>query len=308
MIKSAARVKEATVFKRWYRLTPGRHHRATAWALLFTAAIILSIAISVSAETRKEFRYTVGPGATVSIVNENGTVIVRPSTARQVSIVTTLQSPKVEVDSNQNGNRITTRTHVLQKTTADQTRVDYEISLPQDANVSIDSGTGEIRVENLQGNVTVESDDSNVDMTGLSNGAVQIQTVNGKVNLSNIKQSRVAVTSTGGNVQLTSVSGPKISVKTTSGNILFVGECEGGGSYLLMNHDGDIDVRLPSNASVDLSARSVKGAVENDFPFQKSLHPSFQLSEGRAFAGTSNSGASSVELRSFSGKIRVKKQ
>jgi hypothetical protein len=52
----------------------------------------------------------------------------------------------------------------------------------------------------------------------------------------------------------------------------------------------------------------VKGAVENDFPFQKNIHPSFQLSEGRAFAGTSNSGASSVELRTFSGKIRVKKQ
>jgi DUF4097 and DUF4098 domain-containing protein YvlB len=241
-------------------------------------------------------------------VNENGTVIVRPSTAHQVSIATILQSPKVEVDSNQNGNRITTRTHVLQKTTADQSRVDYEVSLPQDANVSVDSGTGQIRVENMQGNVTVEADDSNVDITGVTNGSVQIQTVNGKVNLSNLKQSRVLVTSTGGNVQLTSVSGPKVSVKTTSGNIFFVGDFDGGGTYILMNHSGDIDVQLPSNASVDLSARSVKGAVENDFPFQKSLHPSFQVSEGRAFAGTSNSGASSVELRSFSGKIRVKKQ
>jgi DUF4097 and DUF4098 domain-containing protein YvlB len=295
------------MFEHWDRLTSGRH-RATVSAMLLTAAAILSIAISVNAETRKEFRYTVGPGATISIVNENGTVIVRPSTARQVSIVTTLQSPKVEIDSNQNGNRITARTHVLQKTTADQTRVDYEVSLPQDANVSIDSGIGQIRVENMQGNITVEADDANVDITGVSNSAVQIQTVNGKVNLSNVKDSRLLVTSTGGNVQLTSVSGPKISVKTTTGNILFVGEFEGGGTYLLMSHSGDVDVRLPSNASVDLSARSVKGAVENDFPFQKNLHPSFQTSEGRAFAGTSNSGASSVELRSFSGKIRVKKQ
>jgi DUF4097 and DUF4098 domain-containing protein YvlB len=308
MSKSAIRVKEATLFEHCYRKMSGFHQRDRFWAMLLTATTVLSICTSLAAETRKEFRYTVGSGATVSIVNDNGTVIVKPSTSRQVSISTVLQSPKVVVESNQNGNRITARTHVLQKTTADRTRVDYEVSLPPDANISIDSGVGQIRVENMQGNVNIEADDANVDIAGVNNGNLQIQTVNGKVNLSNVKESRVMVTSTGGNVQLTSVSGPKVSVKTTSGNISYVGEFDGGGSYLLMNHSGDIDVRLPSHASVDLAARSVKGDVENDFPFQKSPHPGFQVSEGRAFAGTSNSGASSVELRSFSGKIRVKKQ
>jgi DUF4097 and DUF4098 domain-containing protein YvlB len=287
---------------------PGQKGRSSGWAMLLITTV-LATAISASAETRKEFHYTVGQGATISLVNENGTVTVRPSNAaRQVSIAATLKSDKVEVDSSQNGNRISTRTHVLQKLTADQARVDYEVSLPQDSNISIDTGSGQVRVENLQGNVTVEADNANVDIVGVSNGAVQVQTVNGKVNLADVKQCRVQVSSTGGDVQLTSVFGPKVSVKTTSGNILFAGDFNGGGTYVLMNHSGDIEVRLPSNASIDLSARSVKGAVENDFPFQKNIHPSFQLSEGRAFAGTSNSGASSVELRSFSGKIRVKKQ
>jgi DUF4097 and DUF4098 domain-containing protein YvlB len=197
---------------------------------------------------------------------------------------------------------------MLQKPTADQARVDYEISLPQDANISIDASAGQIRVENLQGNVNIEADNGNVDVVGMSNGALQVQTVNGKVTLADLKQCRVTVASTGGDVQLTSVTGPKVSVKTTTGNILYAGDFDGGGSYLLSNHSGEIEVRLPSSSSIDLSARSIKGAVENDFPFQKNIHPSFQLSEGRAFAGTSNSGASSVELRSFSGKIRVKKQ
>jgi DUF4097 and DUF4098 domain-containing protein YvlB len=307
MIESVSRLaQEATMLQRPNR--PGQNGRASGWAMLLITTV-LATAVSASAETRKEFHYTVGQGATISLVNENGTVTVRPSNAaRQVSITATLKSDKVEVDSSQNGNRITTRTHVLQKPTADQARVDYEVSLPQDSNISIDTGSGQVRVENLQGNVTVEADNANVDIVGVSNGAVQVQTVNGKVNLTDLKQCRVQVSSTGGDVQLTSVFGPKVSVKTTSGNILFAGDFNGGGTYVLMNHSGDIEVRLPSNASIDLSARSVKGAVENDFPFQKNIHPSFQLSEGRAFAGTSNSGASSVELRSFSGKIRVKKQ
>ena len=37
-------------------------------------------------------------------------------------------------------------------------------------------------------------------------------------------------------------------------------------------------------------------------------HVPFSVTSGRAFAGTSNSGASSVQLRSYSGTIRVKKQ
>jgi DUF4097 and DUF4098 domain-containing protein YvlB len=276
--------------------------------MALTIATVLAATVSVVAETRKEFRYTVGPGATISIVNQSGSITVKPSNTRQVSVGATLQSDKVEVDSNQNGNRITTRTHVLQKPTAEQARVDYDISVPQDANVIIDSGTGLIHVENIQGNVNIDSDAAQVDVLGVNSGAVQIQTVNGPVNLSDLNKCRVEVTSTGGNVQMKSVTGPKITVKTTTGSILYAGDFSGGGSYSLMNHTGDIEVRMPSNASIDIAARSVKGSVENDFPFQKNIHPSFQLPEGRAFAGTSNSGASSVELRSFSGKIRVKKQ
>jgi len=48
--------------------------------------------------------------------------------------------------------------------------------------------------------------------------------------------------------------------------------------------------------------------VENDFPFRERSHNSFVPTPGRSFSGTSHSGSSSVELQSFSGKIRVKKQ
>jgi len=65
---------------------------------------------------------------------------------------------------------------------------------------------------------------------------------------------------------------------------------------------------LPQTASVDITARSVSGDVQNDFPLSQKTHTSFTPQTGRSFAGTSNSGASSVQLQSFSGRIRVKKQ
>src|SRR5437870_315427 len=117
-VEETTMAKPFTTFSR-----PSRKYRVRSWAMVVTVATVFAITVSVVAETHKEFRYTVGPGATLSIVNQNGTITVKPSSGRQVSVAATLQSDKVEVDSNQNGNRITIRTHVLQKPAAEQARV-----------------------------------------------------------------------------------------------------------------------------------------------------------------------------------------
>ena len=118
----------------------------------------------------------------------------------------------------------------------------------------------------------------------------------------------VELTSVSGNVTLTNVTGPKVAVNTTRSAIAYTGDCAGGGEYSLTNHSGAIDVTLPPNASVDLTARSMNGKVDNEFPFQPKVHVSFPADQGHSFAGTSNSGAAMVRLRSYNGTITVKKQ
>src|SRR5207245_10263866 len=120
-------------------------------------------------------------------------------------------------------------------------------------------------------------------------GSAEIQTGDAHVRHADQTQARVQANSTGGNVQLASVTGPKVTVQTTTGTIKYAGDFSGGGTYNLMNHTGDIEVRLPSSASIELSARSVKGSVENDFPVQKNSHHSFQLSEVRPSESHANS-------------------
>jgi DUF4097 and DUF4098 domain-containing protein YvlB len=137
---------------------------------------------------------------------------------------------------------------------------------------------------------------------------VQVQTVNSSINVHDARQARVQLSTTGGNVTMVNVSGPGVTAKSTTGNISYTGDFNGGGSYSFTNHSGEIGVTLPTSASVELTARSVKGSVENDFPFQKQEHTPFVQNDGRSLAGTAGTGASSVELRTFSGKIRVKKQ
>jgi len=271
-------------------------------------AVTLVACATFAADTQKEFRYNVGSGATLNVVNEFGAVTVRPSGSRQVVIGVTLHSDKVEVDSTQTFNRIEAHTHLLGKPSESEAQVDYDIQVPPNIMLTVRAAGGPIRVEKLRSDMTLEGDTAQVTVQDCSNAHVHIRTVTGPVTLSNIGNGHVEVTSVNGDVQLTSVNGPKVSVNTTKGNIRYKGDFAGGGDYSFNSHAGDIEVSLPTSASVDLSARSVAGTVEQDFPLHQKSHLAFQPNPGRSFAGTSNTGASSVQLRSFSGKIRVKKQ
>lgn len=102
--------------------------------------------------------------------------------------------------------------------------------------------------------------------------------------------------------------GRMVTVNTTDAKITYDGDFGDSGDYTFANHSGDIDVTLPASASVDITATSEKGGVSNDFPFHALAHTAIPLTQGRSFAGTANAGSSSVRLRSFSGKIHVKKK
>src|ERR1051326_7261382 len=159
---------------------------------------------------------------------------------------------------------------------------------------------------------TLRSDAAEVDASNLHNAHLHVVTINGPVNLKSISGGHIEVLSSGGAVSLDNVDAQRVSVSTTTGNISYDGDFGSGGEYSFNNHSGNIDVTVPASASIDVDARSLQGSVQNDLPLhQKSaaVAPAVTGSSyGRSFAGTSNSGSSSVELRSFSGTIRVKKR
>ncbi|HZU43555.1 MAG TPA: DUF4097 family beta strand repeat-containing protein [Terriglobales bacterium] len=279
---------------------------ATKFAVL---AFIGAALLTASAQTTKEFRYTVGPKSTVVVVNRFGPISVRPSTNNQVIATATLHSNKVEVDENHNGNRVELRSHFLQNATPQEGEIDYDLQVPADAMVNVRTATGSLSAQGLQGDVVLVGDAGPVDARNLSNASVHIKTLNGPIALANISNGQLDVTSIGGDVNMNSVTGSRVNVNTASGKIVYVGDFAGDGTYTLSNHSGDIDVTIPQNASVDITARSVTGSVQNDFPLAQKTHSSFaSTTQGRSFAGTSNTAGSSVQLRSFSGKIRLKKQ
>jgi DUF4097 and DUF4098 domain-containing protein YvlB len=202
------------------------------------------------------------------------------------------------------------RAHALadQKPSSDEARVDYDITVPAGVSVTVTTATAPITVEGVSGDLNLSSDTGQITVRNVSKIHVHVRGVTAPVSLAHVSNGHVEITSSGGTVQLVDVVGPKVYVGTTSGNISYRGDCSGGGDYSFTTHSGAIDVSLPETASVDLSARSGPGLVQNDFPLKEKSHPAFVPKAGSSFTGTSNSGSSSVELQSFSGRIRVKKQ
>jgi len=269
--------------------------------------VLLVGAVAASAQTKKEFRFSVHRHASVSIVNQYGPISVKPAVGNQVVVTALLGSDKVEIDSNQGGNHVTLISHLLPGANAESGRVDYEVLVPADANVSMHSSTGVLYAEKLHGDLILEGNAAPVEIRDMSDGHVHVKTLDGPVHLSNVSDGHVEITSVNGDVVLTSVNGPLVYVNSTSGKIHYDGDFGEGGEYSLMTHTGDIEATAPAYASIDVVARSNQGRVENDFTLQPA-HSSFPLKLGSAFAGTMGKAASSVKLFSFSGKIHLKKR
>jgi DUF4097 and DUF4098 domain-containing protein YvlB len=278
-------------------------------AVGFAVLVVLTLTTGAVAQNKKESRFNVGAKSTVSVINQYGAVTIRPTANTYIIVVNaTTYSDKVEVDQSQSGNRVDVQSHLLPGATAENAKVDYEVYVPADASVTLESMTGPLRAERLHGDVEAEGANATVEIADISNSHVHVKTMTGPITLSNIHDGHVEIDSVSGDVTLKSVTGPLVRVSSTSGKIRYDGDFGYAGEYRFNSHSGDIDATIPEEASVDVKAQSVRGQVQDDVPLQPKAHTSFLVKQGSSFAGTINRAASSVWLRTFSGKIHLKKR
>ena len=283
-------------------------NRQTAAVTLVLATCLASAAFAeTKAETRKEYRFTVGPNAIISVDTQYGAISVKPGSANQVVVTATLKSDKVEVDQQQRGNRIEIASHLLPGADQQTGQVDYEVQIPPDATLNLRSSTGPLSAEHLQGDLTLEGADAVVNIRDVSNGHVNVRTMGGPITLTDVRNGHVEVASISGDIHLKSVTGPLVQADSTSGKISYDGDFGSGGEYRFTTHKGDIEAWVPAEVSADFRAHSVLGRVQHDFPLQPK-HSRFSEEVGRSFVGTTGKAASEVVLRSFSGKIRLKQR
>ena len=276
-----------------------------------TTVVTLVLATCMSAaafaQTKREFHFTVGANAVVSVDTQYGAISAKPGTSDQVVVTAMLSSGKVEVDQQQNGNRIEIASHLLQGADQQTGKVDYELLVPPGATLNLHSSTGVLSAESLQGDLTLEGTDAGVNVRNVENGHVHVRTMHGPITMTDVHNGHVEISSISGDVHMKSVTGPLVQAISGRGKIFYDGDFGSGGNYKFTTHTGNIEALVPADVSADFRAHSVLGRVQHDFPLQ-AKHSRFPVEAGRSFFGTTGKASSEVVLRSFSGRIRLKQR
>jgi DUF4097 and DUF4098 domain-containing protein YvlB len=262
------------------------------------ALLLMSMA---SAQKTKEFTYTVGPKAVVSITNNYGPITIKPSGNRQVVVRASSYSDAASFENEQYGNRIELRSHSLKPGTG---LAEYTVLVPGDSRVMLQSSAGTLHAEGLNGDVVLEAGTASVEASDISDAHLHVKTLSGPISLTAIRNSHLDVRSVSGNINLHNVTESTVEVNSGRGRITYEGDPGTTGEYLLTTHSGDLEVSIPASASVEIKADSLKGESDKDFPLSAGASAT---GKGITLLRPGTVSTSRFVLRSFTGKIRLKR-
>jgi DUF4097 and DUF4098 domain-containing protein YvlB len=273
--------------------------------VLVPSLLLLSALPASADKIQRHFKVDARP--VVTIHNPNGTITVRAWTKPEIMVIATRATDQVVVDAEQTGNRVDILTRqVSASASPESTRADYEISVPEDAELQIHDDSGGVNVSNVLGDMNVETIAANVDMTDVA-GYLTVKTVGGSFQCARCA-GRLEVSSITGSFRLIDLRSTYVRAQTSEGNILFTGQFLPNSTYRLKNYNGVIEVRFSPEDSFDLSATSLKGKVNNEAKLAPPSHHHFIPRFGNGLFGSYNSGRAMVELSSFDGTINILKR
>jgi DUF4097 and DUF4098 domain-containing protein YvlB len=282
-----------------------QHFQWKAAGLLVPGLLLLSVASASADRLERHFKVEAHP--VVTIHNPSGTITVRAWTKSEVMVVAKRATDQVAVDAEQTGNRVDIMTRqVADVASPADVRADYEISVPQDAELQIHDDSGGVNVSNVLGDMNVETIAADVDLEDAA-GYLTVKTVGGSFQCARCA-GRLEVSSISGNFKLIDLHSTYVRAQTSEGNILFNGQFLPNATYRLKNYSGVIEVRFSPGDSFNMSATSLKGKVHNEANLTPPSHHHFLPRFGNALFGTFNSGRATLELSSFDGTINVLKR
>lgn len=205
--------------------------------------------------------------------------------------------------------------------------VDYTVTVPSGAGVTVRTVAGDVRVTGVRGELRAETVNGNVTMSSLGDlralrsvgGTIEIDnaegsdvtfsTGNGVVTARNLKARTIALTSIGGDVRFTDIDSERVNVRSINGDIDYTGRLARTGRYELQSHGGDIRVTPSNTDGFELEAGTLTGDVRSDFALTLGRGPAGGRGprRSRAIRGSFGDGGASLLLRSFNGNIEIRR-
>ncbi len=283
-------------------------HRFTHSALAILSAALLAGLASPAFAHKESRHFSVRPHPVIVLHNSVGTVTIHSWARPAVEVDSDHASSQIEIQTSQQDNLIEISTHLLSENvpSADM-RTNYDLSVPEDAELQIHDDEGSVQVLKVIGDTAVDTATAGVVLSDMG-GYLSVKTIGGSVQCTRCN-GRIEISSFSGNLQFLDGRSPNVRAQTTNGNILYNAGFLPSGTYLLKNYSGTIEVRFSSEDSFNLRATSLHGKVYND----AKLTPSDSFSrpgprEARSMFGSVNEGRARVEVTSFDGTINIRKR
>jgi DUF4097 and DUF4098 domain-containing protein YvlB len=274
--------------------------------------LLLPCVAAQAAEQRMENHFAVTGRPVVVIRNVgNGRIEVKSSKNPEVVVTGTKNSDKINVETEQAGNRIdVTSTVVDGSASAKEMEANFTLTVPEETELQLKTQTGLIYVEQVMGDMTLDSVAGDVHLKEVS-GYIIVTTTGGSLVCTQCA-GKLEFTSISGSAQVLQPALDNVKLRTMTGNILFDGDFVHTGLYSMRSGKGLVEVRFSGNDSFDLNAQTATGTVDNQAaeylkPDSHGVkHMASKFSKG--LFGTVGTGFAKVELSSYSGTIRILKR
>ncbi|MDZ7290920.1 MAG: DUF4097 domain-containing protein [candidate division KSB1 bacterium] len=205
-------------------------------------------------------------------------------------------------------------------------RIDFELRVPRQCNLVLESDEGDITVRHIEGEVQIDSDEGNVDLENLSMGKVVVATDEGEIECrdSQLGDHRLALSSDEGTIRVTDLSGRSLSAEADEGDIVLMrinatsgklstdeGDVEldaarfDEGEWNITTDEGDVDLFLPTNADVEITLESRDGNIRSDFSLTRVSEENEHLDRR---TGRLGNGRGKLEVQTDEGDINLRRR
>ena len=276
------------------------------------AGLFIGAAQATAAPQRFERHFAVKGRPVVVIQNvANGRIEVKSWKNPEVVVAATQASNKINIDTEQAGERVdVTATITDPSASASDLEANFQLTVPEETELQLRTQTGLVYVEQVMGDMTLQSVAGDVHLKEVS-GYIVVRTTVGSLVCTQCA-GKLDFNSISGNAQVLQPGLTSVSLFTMSGNILFDGDFIRTGIYTMKSGKGTVEVHFSGNDSFDLKAQTATGTVDNQAeaylkPDSHGVrHMASKFTKG--LFGTVGSGLAKVELSSYSGTIRILKR
>jgi len=297
--------------------------RLTLPALMIVVALATA-SDAVAQQSRRSYRsdyssridttFTFDRDGAVTLTTRSGDIVVNGWSRDQIHIRATSDDENLRLSAS------SSRVNLEVAGRGDDSR--FEITVPYGVRVTATSQSGDIGIRGTRGQVEVRSNGGDVDVEDVTTrldvtslngditargitGDIAVSTVSGGARLTDV-HGTIDVGTVSGDIELRGITAKIVRAKTTSGDVTYDGTIDPAGRYEMATHSGDIRLRVPRDASAQLTVSTWNGAIDSDFPITlKPGEHGISISRSKRYTFEIGGGGARITADTFSGDITI---